>query len=1016
MADSAKKVDDHVVTAILVVHDGVTWLPEVVASLASQTRPLDYTLAVDTGSIDDSLKLLKNARVPFISVDRNYGFGEALTAGIEKLPASVSESEWLWFIHDDCAPLPGALAALLEAVQARPQVAIAGPKLRGWYDRTHLLEVGVSIAGNGARWTGLELHEYDQGQRDGIHEVLSVSTAGMLVRRDVFEELGGFDSNLALFRDDVDFGWRARVAGHSVIAVTDAVALHAEASASERRSIDVESAFLHRHLLLDRRNAAYVLLANSSWWLIPWLAIQLFGTALTRALGFLLAKLPGYASDEILAVGSILIHPGEIIKARKSRKPNRLISPRVVAEFIPPRWSQLRMGTLRGMDSLRQQILPSASGETSILDSTNEDEDLLTPAPTVKWRAVFRRPEIIGLLFLTALTTIWSRYRFGSIAGGALPSSPQGAIDLWRQYADSWHGVGMGSASPTPTWIVLVAAASTLFLGKSIFLISAFFWATPILLMLSMYSSLRAQSSNTWLKMGASVSYALSPVAIASVNSGRLGTLVTLILGPVIIRRIIDGRHVEKSSWQTIFSTTLLVGVLAAFSLQAFLAVVMIYLVGAGADFLEFRITRDKEVATIRYVRRLVLILMPLLLCLPWSFEAVIHPTRFLLEPGLALSGGGAHLAWLANPGGVGALPWWVVSPITLVLIVAIFSSTRARIFAELGLLFLAIATLASNLSLTAHGSSTNTSLWIGPLLACATIASVLAGVIILDGLRERLAMTHFHYRHVMAGLVVASTLLYSVIASGWIFTTGANSPVRADKESVLPAFLAVTPGVKTLVIRSASNSSSQGLSFYIARGVDALLGDPDTAPAAPAQVDVAVREIVDGSGLMSSKVLSGFGIKYMFMKAPVDKQFARTVDGLGGFVRNSATAAGIVWRVGTTSERLVFTSTAGNSVAILADPVGTRTFSPGIGTLSLAENFDSSWIIIQDGKKLLRTKSEYGLPQFSTNQVGEFSLLHDGTARRGWLALQALVLLMAVIMGTPARRRTSEISVEELT
>ena len=58
----------------------------------------------------------------------------------------------------------------------------------------------------------------------------------------------------------------------------------------------------------------------------------------------------------------------------------------------------------------------------------------------------------------------------------------------------------------------------------------------------------------------------------------------------------------------------------------------------------------------------------------------------------------------------------------------------------------------------------------------------------------------------------------------------------------------------------------------------------------------------------------------------------------------------------------------------------------------------------------------EYGLPQFSTNQVGEFSLLHDGTARRGWLALQALVLLMAVIMGTPARRRTSEISVEELT
>ena len=104
---------------------------------------------------------------------------------------------------------------------------MAGPKLLGWHDRSHLLEVGVSITNNGARWTGLETDEYDQGQHDGIHDVLSVSTAGALIRRDVFEELGGLDPNLALFRDDVDFGWRARTAGHSVIAATTAVAFTA---------------------------------------------------------------------------------------------------------------------------------------------------------------------------------------------------------------------------------------------------------------------------------------------------------------------------------------------------------------------------------------------------------------------------------------------------------------------------------------------------------------------------------------------------------------------------------------------------------------------------------------------------------------------------------------------------------------------------------------------------------------------------------------------------------------------
>ena len=177
------------VTAILVVHDGATWLPETVASIASQTRSADRVMAIDTGSVDASAKLLKGARIPVISMDREVGFGEAVTHAVSQLPPTTdSQSEWLWILHDDCALDKRALEQLLQAVAERPNVAIAGPKLLGWHDRTHLLEVGISLATNGARWTGLEPNEYDQGQRDGIHEVLAVSTAGALIRRDVYEE------------------------------------------------------------------------------------------------------------------------------------------------------------------------------------------------------------------------------------------------------------------------------------------------------------------------------------------------------------------------------------------------------------------------------------------------------------------------------------------------------------------------------------------------------------------------------------------------------------------------------------------------------------------------------------------------------------------------------------------------------------------------------------------------------------------------------------------------------------
>ena len=195
------------VSAILVVHDGTTWLPEVVASIASQTRSVDQILAIDTGSTDGSAKLLKGARIPVATLDRSTGFGEAIAYGVDHLSAPIEGSEeWLWILHDDCALHPKALESLLAALADRPSVVMAGPKLLGWHNRTHLLEVGISLATNGARWTGLEPSEYDQGQRDGVHDVLSVSTAGALIRRDVFEELGGFDNNLELFRDDVDHG------------------------------------------------------------------------------------------------------------------------------------------------------------------------------------------------------------------------------------------------------------------------------------------------------------------------------------------------------------------------------------------------------------------------------------------------------------------------------------------------------------------------------------------------------------------------------------------------------------------------------------------------------------------------------------------------------------------------------------------------------------------------------------------------------------------------------------------
>ena len=152
-------------------------------------------------------------------------YGEVVRAGLDLIPATTgSEPDWVWLLHDDSSPDPHALEQLLTAASEHPETAIFGPKLREWPSLRRLIELGVTISGTGRRETGLERGEYDQGQHDERRVVLAVNTAGMLVRRDVLDQLG-FDPELKFFGNDIDFGWRAARAGHSTMVIPEALRL-----------------------------------------------------------------------------------------------------------------------------------------------------------------------------------------------------------------------------------------------------------------------------------------------------------------------------------------------------------------------------------------------------------------------------------------------------------------------------------------------------------------------------------------------------------------------------------------------------------------------------------------------------------------------------------------------------------------------------------------------------------------------------------------------------------------------
>jgi hypothetical protein len=431
-------------------------------------------------------------------------------------------------------------------------------------------------------------------------------------------------------------------------------------------------------------------------------------------------------------------------------------------------------------------------------------------------------------------------------------------------------------------------------------------------------------------------------------------------------------------------------------------------------NYREFALTLDKKLFDERILKRSALVFVPFFVNAPYSFEALVNPSRFLTEPGLLIPGGGSLPVLLGNPGGTGSVPLWLVSPILLILAISLFSSTHARRIAEYGLGALTLAVFVGSLSISTHGNEGVAKVWTGPVLSIATLAAVAAGSVMLDSLRQTLVLSHVHYRHVLSAMLLLITG-FAILAVGYSVTAGADSAVQANRATVMPAFLSVESDTKILVLREIGSAKDKKIQYYISRGKDISLGEPDIAPKQNMEIATAARALIDGTGITSSKVLGDYGIEYVFAKSPFKKEIIRSIDGLGGFTRTSATSLGVVWRVSQPTSRLLFINEDGVRSALKAEEFSGRTFVPSAGTLILTESSNRSWQVLQNGFRLSRVNNEMGLPTFTVTEAGEISVIHDGTVRRGWLSLQVIFLTIVIVMALPAGRRKREISEKEL-
>jgi GT2 family glycosyltransferase len=151
---------------------------------------------------------------------RNLGFAGGNNAG-----ARAASGGLLVFLNNDTVPSADWLSHLLRASDALPDVTLFTSRLV-FLDRPDIVDsVGdgyLRAGGAFKRGHGLPA---DRFQQSG--EVFGACGAGFMIRRDVFDRLGGFDERFFMVYEDVDLSYRARLAGHRCWYVADAVVRHA---------------------------------------------------------------------------------------------------------------------------------------------------------------------------------------------------------------------------------------------------------------------------------------------------------------------------------------------------------------------------------------------------------------------------------------------------------------------------------------------------------------------------------------------------------------------------------------------------------------------------------------------------------------------------------------------------------------------------------------------------------------------------------------------------------------------
>jgi N-acetylglucosaminyl-diphospho-decaprenol L-rhamnosyltransferase len=235
---------------------------------AASDTPVSIVIADNLSDDSDVQVLAAAASAHYLSLERNFGYGGGMNAGVRSLPPEV---EWVLLSNPDVVLAEGSIDALVACAVSDPRIAAVGPAIftdGAVYPSARSvpsLRTGVGHALFANIWLGnpwTKAYRRDSSLEPVSRDAGWLSGACLLVRRSAFEELGGFDEGYFMYFEDVDLGYRFGRAGYRNVYEPAAVVTHTGAHSTSEHSAQM----IRVHHESARR---FLTRKYSAWYLWP---------------------------------------------------------------------------------------------------------------------------------------------------------------------------------------------------------------------------------------------------------------------------------------------------------------------------------------------------------------------------------------------------------------------------------------------------------------------------------------------------------------------------------------------------------------------------------------------------------------------------------------------------------------------------------------------------------------------------------------------------------------------------